>query len=269
MDETGWRIAVFCGLLVFMVAWEVLAPARRDLPGRWPRWGVNGALMVLGIVAARLSVGALAVFSAQWSGQHNIGLFTHVDAPPAVMLIATVIVLDVAIYAQHVAFHKAPLLWRLHKVHHCDRGFDVTTAVRFHPIEIVLSLGYKSSVIVLIGPDVWMVIVYETMLNGFALFNHGNVRLPKALEGPVRWAVVTPDMHRVHHSTMESETDSNYGNIFSVWDRLFGTYVVKPADGQERMRIGLDNVPEEQGRTWWQTLVLPFRPDRAEKVPER
>ena len=265
MDETGWRIAVFFGLLAFMMAWEVLAPARKDLPGRWPRWGVNGVLMVSGILAARLSVGALAVLSAQWSGQNNIGAFTHVDVPPAVLLIGTIILLDMAIYAQHVAFHKAPLLWRLHKVHHCDRGFDVTTAVRFHPIEILLSLVYKSSVIVLIGPDVWMVIVYEILLNGFALFNHGNVRLPKALEKPVRWVVVTPDMHRVHHSVMESETNSNYGNIFSVWDRLFGTYVVKPASGQERMRIGLADVPEEHNRTWWHILILPFRPVRDEK----
>jgi len=181
-----------------------------------------------------------AVGVAEYAQLSQWGLFNEVGAHPVVALVVSVIVLDMAIYLQHVMFHAVPLLWRLHRVHHADLDFDVTTGARFHPVEILLSMLIKFAVIVLLGPPLAAVVIFEVLLNAMAMFNHSNVQLPLVLDGVLRRVIVTPDMHRVHHSHLANETNSNFGFNLSVWDRLFGTYLAQPAAGHAGMVIGID-----------------------------
>lgn len=237
--ESMVRLGCFLTVLTAMALWERIAPRRSLALPRSTRWFSNLGLMVLGSLAAKLLVPVAATGVALLAARQGSGLFNQVATPGWVALAVSVAVLDAAIYLQHLMFHAVPVLWRLHLVHHADVDFDTTTGVRFHPIEIVLSLLIKCAVILLLGPPVTAVILFEVLLNATALFNHGNVRLPRALDRRLRWLVVTPDMHRVHHSVHSNETNSNFGFNLPWWDRLCGTYREQPRDGHVGMVIGL------------------------------
>jgi sterol desaturase/sphingolipid hydroxylase (fatty acid hydroxylase superfamily) len=204
------------------------------------RWLNNIGLVVFNTALLRIVFPVAAVSVAETAQLMQWGLFNLVEVHPAMALLVSVIVLDAAIYLQHVMFHAVPLLWRLHRVHHADLDFDVTTGARFHPVEILLSMLIKFAAIVLLGPPLAAVVIFEVLLNAMAMFNHSNVRLPLVLDGLLRKAIVTPDMHRVHHSHRADETNSNFGFNLSVWDRLFGTYRAQPAAGHAGMVIGID-----------------------------
>jgi len=257
------RIGFFVGILSTMAAWELLARRRPLLaPKRW-RWLRNFALVVLDTLCLRLVstllIAGLAIGAAIKAEQWSWGLLNQTAVPYWVEIAVTLLVFDVVIYAQHVAFHKIPVLWRIHRVHHSDLDFDVTTALRFHPIEIVLSMGIKMGLALALGAPPAAVLAFEVILNGMAMFNHGNVRLPAVADRLLRLALVTPDMHRVHHSAWHRETDSNYGFNLSWWDRLFRTYRPQPRDGHDNMRIGLDAFRDAGEQTLWWVLRLPFR----------
>ena len=237
--EAMIRLGCFLTVLTAMALWERIAPRRSLALPRSTRWFSNLGLMVLGSVAARLLMPVAATGVALFAARQGSGLFNQIAAPAWVALLVSVVALDAAIYLQHLMFHAVPILWRLHLVHHADVDFDTSTGVRFHPIEIVVSLLIKFAVILLLGPPVAAVILFEVLLNATALFNHGNVRLPRALDRRLRWLVVTPDMHRVHHSVHGDETNSNFGFNLPWWDRLCGTYREQPRGGHSGMIIGL------------------------------
>jgi sterol desaturase/sphingolipid hydroxylase (fatty acid hydroxylase superfamily) len=238
--ETTIRLGSFLGVFALMALLEVLAPRRTLTQSKANRWLNNIGLVVFNTSLLRVVFPVAAVGVAEYAQLSQWGLFNQVEVHPAVALVVSVIVLDMAIYLQHVMFHAVPLLWRLHRVHHADLDFDVTTGARFHPVEILLSMLIKFAVIVLLGPPLAAVVIFEVLLNAMAMFNHSNVRLPLALDGILRRVIVTPDMHRVHHSHLADETNSNFGFNLSVWDRLFGTYLAQPAAGHSGMVIGID-----------------------------
>ena len=229
-----------------MAVWEVLAP-RRALHARKPlRWGSNLGLVILNNLLLRL-IAPLGVVGVAWFAEsRGWGLFQTVEAPIWLAIVGSIILLDLAIYLQHVMFHAVPLFWRLHMVHHADLDFDVTTGLRFHSIEILLSFGIKAAIVLLLGPPVVAVLVFEVLLNATSMFNHSNVRMPLWLDRIVRWIVVTPDMHRVHHSVFPRETNSNFGFNLPWWDRLMGTYRDQPVDGHTEMTIGLSDFRDER-----------------------
>ena len=253
------RLAVFLGVLTLMVAWEFISPRRKQRLGRVRRWPHNIALVVLDTLIVRLLFPAGAIGVALFARQQGLGLFNWLDVHPALAIVCSVALLDMAIYFQHIAFHIIPWCWRLHRVHHADMDFDVTTGSRFHPVEIVLSMLIKFSVILMIGAPALAVLIFEALLNGCAMFNHGNAKLPEGLDRWVRRVLVTPDMHRVHHSVLPHETNSNYGFSVSWWDRLFGTYVAQPRDGHQGMTIGLDAYQDpDTSRRLDRMLIIPF-----------
>ncbi len=237
--ELAVRLGFFIGVFVLMAAWELAAPRRVLSVPKLARWVNNLALVALNTVVLRLLFPAAAVGVALFAAREGWGLFNYLDAPGWLALLLSVLVLDFAIYLQHVMFHAIPLLWRLHRVHHADLDIDVTTGARFHPIEIVLSMLIKFAVIAVLGPPVAAVVIFEVLLNATAMFNHSNVRLPLAVDRVLRTLIVTPDMHRVHHSVEDFETNSNFGFNLSLWDRLFGTYRAQPIAGHEGMTIGI------------------------------
>jgi sterol desaturase/sphingolipid hydroxylase (fatty acid hydroxylase superfamily) len=257
--ESLARLSVFLGVFTVMVLWEFFRP-RRPLP--YPlrqRWVTNLGLTFLNMVLVRITVGGAAYAAAVFAAEQRVGLLHWMALPPWAAVMVTLLVLDFAVYLQHVMVHAVPVLWRLHRVHHADLGFDATTGLRFHPIEIFLSLGLKVAVIVLLGAAPWAVVAFEIMLNASSVFNHGNVVIPESVDHWLRWAIVTPDMHRIHHSTRVVETNSNFGFSVSWWDRLCGTYRTQPALGQTGMEIGLSDyrTPLNLG----QLLLLPFQGD--------
>lgn len=233
------RAGVFFSVLAAMAVWEVLAPRRHQPQLRLLRWPGNLGIVVLNSVLVRLIFPAGAVGVAMLAAAHDWGLFNLVAAPGGLALIGAVMLLDLAIYLQHWVFHAVPLLWRLHRMHHADTALDVTSGARFHPVEILLSMAIKSAVVVAMGASPLAVLVFEVLLNATAMFNHGNVALPLPVDRVLRWLVVTPDMHRVHHSVLRAETDSNFGFNLPWWDRLFGTYRAQPEAGHDGMIIGL------------------------------
>jgi sterol desaturase/sphingolipid hydroxylase (fatty acid hydroxylase superfamily) len=255
------RLTVFLALFVLFGALEWAAPRRAPLHARGHRWATNGAIMLLGAVLLRLlafAIPLLAIGAALDAAQLGWGLFNRLDWNPLVEGALAVLILDLAIWAQHLVTHMVPLFWRFHRVHHADGDFDVTTAIRFHPIEIAASMLVKIAVIYVLGPAAVAVLVFEVALNGTALFNHANLALPGWLDRALRWVLVTPDMHRVHHSTDRAEHNSNFGFCLSVWDRLFRTYRPQPAAGHDAMTIGLDWQDDRPSRLGW-SLLLPFR----------
>lgn len=253
------RSSVFAAVLLVMLGWEVLAPRRTLMVPRRVRWMSNVALSFINTAVLRFVFPLLAVGLAELMATQSWGLFNVLALPVWLELIAAVVLLDLAIYVQHVIFHKVPMLWRLHRLHHADIDFDVTTGVRFHPIEIVLSMLIKFAVVTLLGPAAVAVMVFEVLLNATSMFNHGNVRLPVALDTWVRRFVVTPDMHRVHHSVHRYETDSNFGFNLAIWDRVFGTYRAQPDDGHEGMAIGIETFRERSEYGLLRLLAQPFR----------
>jgi sterol desaturase/sphingolipid hydroxylase (fatty acid hydroxylase superfamily) len=233
------RLGFFLGILLAMALWEALAPKRVQEIGRLRRWPNNLGLVVLDTFIVRLLFPLAAVGMAFLAASKGWGLLNIVPLPGWLAIPAAVLLLDLTIYGQHVTFHAVPVLWRLHRMHHADLEFDVTTGLRFHPGEILLSMAIKLAAVAVIGAPPLAVLIFEILLNATSLFNHGNVRLPRGLDRILRLIVVTPDMHRVHHSIDRSETDSNFGFNVPWWDRLFGTYRAQPGSGHDRMTIGL------------------------------
>lgn len=256
--EVAIRLGFFLGVLALMAAWELLAPRRKLSAAKASRWFANLGLVALGTAAVRLVAPITAIGMALLAQQRGWGLLNNLDVPDWLALITAVLALDFAIYLQHVMFHAVPAFWRLHMMHHSDPDFDVTTGVRFHPIEIVLSMGIKLAAIVVVGPPAVAVLVFEVALNATSLFNHGNVRLPPGMDRVLRLIVVTPEMHRVHHSSVARETNSNFGFNFPWWDRLFGTYRAQPGKGHEGMTIGLDQFRDPDKLGLLALLAQPF-----------
>ncbi len=238
-NELPIRLGFFFGVFAVMVAWELAAPRRRLTVSRALRWTSNLGLVFLNSLVLRLLFPAAAVGVAALAVKRGWGLFNLVEVPFAVAVLLSVVAMDFVIWLQHVVFHAIPVLWRLHRVHHADLDYDVTTGARFHTIEIILSMLIKFAAIVLLGPPVVAVVIFEVLLNATAMFNHGNVKLPARLDRVLRWVLVTPDMHRVHHSVEDDEANSNFGFSLTWWDRLFGTYRDQPRAGHEGMTIGI------------------------------
>jgi len=237
--EPAVRLGAFFGIFMLMAIWEALAPRRARLFPRRARWLHNLALVALNGVIVRLAFPVAAVGFAALAAERGWGLLNAFQAPILLAVPVSIVVLDFAIYLQHVMFHAVPALWRLHRVHHADPDFDVTTGARFHPIEILLSMAIKLAVIAVLGAPAAAVLAFEVILNGAAIFNHANVRLPGRLDRVLRWGLVTPDMHRIHHSMDVAEANSNFGFNLPWWDRLFGTYRAEAGLPQERMAIGV------------------------------
>lgn len=256
--EIGIRLGFFVGVLTAMTLWELLAPRRSLTINKPLRWMNNLGLVLLNSVVLRLLVPLGAAGVAIFAQSRDWGLFNNVSIPTWSAVVISVILLDFAIYLQHVMFHAVPVLWRLHMVHHADLDFDVTSGLRFHTIEILLSFGIKCAAIVLLGVSPLAVLIFEVLLNGTAMFNHGNVRLPVWLDRVLRLIVVTPDMHRVHHSVIARETNSNFGFNLPWWDFLLRTYRDQPDGGHEEMTIGLSQYDDERVERLPWMLALPF-----------
>jgi sterol desaturase/sphingolipid hydroxylase (fatty acid hydroxylase superfamily) len=260
-NEPLIRLSVFAGIFAAMAAWEVLAPRRAQKLARGTRWPSNIGIVVLDTALVRLvfpttAVGLALIAEARgWGLLHTLALPIWASVPLAVMA------LDLAIYLQHVLFHAVPVLWRLHRVHHADLEIDVTTGARFHPIEILLSMGIKLGVIAALGTPAVAVLLFEVLLNATSMFNHSNVRMPARLDRVLRWIVVTPDMHRVHHSIVVHETNSNFGFNLPWWDRLFGTYRDQPAARHETMTVGIEQFRNPVEQRLDRMLTQPFRDD--------
>ena len=257
------RFSAFAGVFLVMALLELALPKRVLSQPKSKRWFTNILIGGLDSVIVRLmsmlAVPLVALAAAIYAESRGWGLFNMVDLPRWLELVAAVIILDFGIYLQHVASHKIPALWRLHQVHHSDVDIDVTTAIRFHPIEIALSMLYKIVLVFLLGPAAVAVVAFEILLNGCAMFNHANVRLPGWLDSFLRMFLVTPDMHRVHHSIVQRETDSNYGFSLSIWDKMFRTYTAQPRDGHDGMHIGLDAYQDARPTRFAWSVLLPFR----------
>jgi sterol desaturase/sphingolipid hydroxylase (fatty acid hydroxylase superfamily) len=237
--EAQIRLIVFGSVLLAMAMAETLIPRRPQPNGRGTRWPANLGLVVISAVLARLVFPLTVIATALLAEAHGFGLLNWLATPAWAAVPLSVMVLDLAIYAQHVLFHRVPVLWRLHRMHHADLEFDVTTGVRFHPVEILLSLAIKHVVVAALGAPALGVLVFEVLLNASSMFSHGNIRLPLSFDRLFRLVMVTPDMHRVHHSVVPCETHSNFGFFLPWWDRLFGTYRAQPAAGHDAMTIGL------------------------------
>lgn len=261
VHESTIRFSAFLAVLATMAAWEWVAPRRRQRIPRTGRWPANLGIVVLDGLMLRLLFPLAATGVAALAQAHHWGLLNAMPLPGWLSLLIAVVLLDLAIYLQHVLFHAVPVLWRLHRMHHADLEFDVTTGLRFHPGEIVLSLLIKFGVIAALGPTPLAVLVFEVLLNATSMFEHGNVGLPATLDRMLRWVMVTPDMHRVHHSWYPEETNSNFGFNLSWWDRLFGTYRAQPRDGQIGMTIGINQFRDPRelrlDRMLWQPVNGP------------
>jgi len=252
------RFMVFIAVFVGMAGLEALLP-KKTLRFGYQRWTANLSLVVLNTLLARLLLPAGAVGAALWAESHQFGLLPMLHWNQAWTILLAVLVLDGVIYGQHVLFHRVTWLWRLHQVHHADRDIDVTTGLRFHPLEIILSMLIKISVVVLLGAPVLAVILFEMILNGMAMFNHANVKLAKPLDALLRLVFITPDVHRIHHSVLIHETNSNYGFNIALWDRLFGTYRAQPDAGHDAMTIGLPEYQQQPTHHLPWMLRLPFK----------
>ena len=261
MHEPAIRLGVFAGIFAAMALWELLAPRRRQAIGRIKRWPSNLGIVVLDTLLVRLIFPTAAVGVALLAELHGWGLVHVLGAPAWLAVMASVLLLDLAIYLQHVLFHAVPVLWRLHRMHHADLEFDVTTGARFHPLEILLSMVIKLGIVAALGAPAVAVLIFEVLLNATSMFNHGNVTLPQRFDRVLRWIVVTPEMHRVHHSILPRETNSNFGFNLPWWDRLFGTYCAQPAAGHEGMTIGIEQFRDPRELRLDRMLLQPFRDD--------
>jgi len=267
-NETWIRLLAFAGVLLIMAIWEQLAPRRARIAARGARWATHLVLVLLNTAVVRVLLPTTAIGVALLAESAGWGLFNRYAFPFWLALVAGVVALDFVIYLQHVMFHAVPAFWRLHRVHHADLDFDATTGVRFHPIEIFLSMLIKFAAIVALGAPAAAVLIFEVLLNATAMFNHGNVGLPRALDRWLRLLVVTPDMHRVHHSVLPHETNSNFGFNLPWWDRLLGTYRDQPEAGHEGMTIGIEGWRDEQRLERLPgILLLPFRDPAGNRYP--
>lgn len=265
-EEWVIRAVGFAVVFAVVAAWEAVAPRRRLQTSKARRWGANLTLVALNPLSVRLVFPLLPVALAAMAAQQGWGLLNRLEMPFGLKLAAGVLVLDLAVYLQHVLHHSVPALWRLHMVHHADLDFDLTTGIRFHPIEIVISMVAKLGVVAALGPPAAAVLIFEVVLNAASMFNHGNIRLPERADRVLRRLLVTPDMHRVHHSVLIRETNSNYGFCLSWWDRLFGTYKDQPELGHTDMVIGLSQFRDPLRLSLPRLLLLPFTGDPG-RVP--
>jgi len=259
--ETALRLSIFLGLFALLALAEYLVPRRGREQSRLRRWSTNWGIVLLDTLLLRLfamAVPLLAVGASLDAAAQGWGLFNLLDWPGWLEILAAILILDLAIWAQHLITHKVPILWRLHRVHHADVDMDVTTAIRFHPVEIGLSMAFKIALVYLLGPAALAVILFEILLNGMAMFNHANIAVPPRIDRVLRQIIVTPDMHRVHHSVHRDEHHTNYGFSLSIWDRLFGTYRAQPRESHETMRTGLEWQDSRPARLGW-SILLPFR----------
>lgn len=259
-NESLIRLSVFVGLFLLFAALEALKPRRPRAQPRTTRWFTNWSFTILNTGTMwflALLLPALAVGAAWDASSQGWGLFNQINLPVAIETFLAILFFDFAIWAQHLITHKIPFLWRLHRVHHSDVDIDVTTAIRFHPLEILISMLLKISLVYIMGPSALAIILFEIILNGTAMFNHANMRLPLGIDAIIRRVLVTPDMHRVHHSVHRSEHDSNYGFSLSIWDRMFGTYIAQPSEGHDDMKIGLQWQDDRPAKIGW-SLALPF-----------
>ena len=253
------RLGAFSAVFVVMAIWEFLTPRRPQAIGRNWRWPNNLGVVAVDVLLVRILLPITAVGFALFAEARGIGLFNMIVLPVWASIVISVILLDLAIYLQHVLFHAVPALWRLHRMHHADLEFDVTTGLRFHPVEILLSTGIKLAVVAALGTPAAAVLIFELLLNATSMFNHSNVHVPPAVDRILRWFVVTPDMHRVHHSILRRETNSNFGFNLPWWDRLLGTYRAQPAAGHEGMTIGIEQFREPRELGLDRMLLQPFR----------
>ena len=260
-SETWIRLAFFGGVFLAMAVWEALAPLRPGSTSKATRWSTNLGIVAINTIVVRLLFPSTAVGVAWFAAHRGWGLLNNVGLPFWLSFTASVLAFDLVVYLQHVLFHAVPAFWRLHMVHHADLDFDVTTGNRFHPIEIVLSMVVKAAAVVVLGPPVAAALAFEVLLNAASMFNHSNVRIPFGLDHVLRWFVVTPDMHRVHHSIVARETNSNFGFSLPWWDRLFGTYQAQPAAGHEAMTIGIEQFRDSRELGLDRMLLQPFRGD--------
>ena len=257
--EAVLRLGCFASVFVVMCLWEIVSPRRPLSVSKLQRWTHNIGLLFFNSLVLRVLFPAAAVGIAYTAAESGWGLFNRVDLPYWLEVLVAVLLLDLAIYLQHMLMHRVPLLWRLHRVHHADLDIDMTTGSRFHTLEIIVSMLIKWVVIFLLGPALLAVLIFETLLNGMAVFNHANVRLPATIDRLLRLLLITPDVHRVHHSILRHETNSNYGFNLSIWDRAFGTYIDQPEKGHSAMTIGIPEFrdPEQVDRLPGM-LTLPF-----------
>jgi sterol desaturase/sphingolipid hydroxylase (fatty acid hydroxylase superfamily) len=258
-NEPIVRLSIFAAVFALMALWEVLAPRREQAIGRATRWPSNLGVVVLDTVLVRILFPTTAVGLALLAEAKGFGLFNVWPVASWIAIVVSVVILDLVIYLQHVLFHAVPALWRLHRMHHADLEFDLTTGARFHPIEILLSMLIKLTVIGALGAPAVAVLIFEVLLNATAMFNHSNVRLPAPVDRVLRLFVVTPDMHRVHHSVIVRETNSNFGFNLPWWDRLFGTYRAQPEAGHQGMSIGVDEIRDPGEQRLDRMLTQPFR----------
>lgn len=253
------RLGAFFGIFAIMALWEIAAPCRDLSVSKALRWTSNLSIVAFNTVLARLVFPMVPVAFAGLMAQKDMGLLNQVDLPVWLEVVTAIVLLDFAIWAQHLMVHRVPLFWRLHRMHHADLDYDVTTGARFHPIEILLSFAIKFCVIAALGAPPVAVLLFEVILNAMAMFNHANIRLPAAIESVLRVSFVTPDFHRVHHSALPQEMHRNFGFNLSIWDRIFGTYTAQPKDGHEEMTIGLAQFREPRDERLDQMLIQPFK----------
>jgi sterol desaturase/sphingolipid hydroxylase (fatty acid hydroxylase superfamily) len=255
------RLSAFAGVFILMAVWEFIVPRRKQAIGRGWRWPNNLGVVALNTLLLRIVFPTAAVGFALLAESAGFGLFNVIALPAWIAVAASVVILDLAIYLQHVLFHAVPGLWRLHRMHHADLEIDVSTGVRFHPVEILLSMLIKFAVVAALGAPALSVLLFEVLLNATSMFNHANVRIPLGIDRLLRWIVVTPDMHRVHHSILVRETNSNFGFNLPWWDRLFGTYRPQPAAGHGGMTIGIEQFRDPRELRLDRMLVQPLRGD--------
>lgn len=259
MSAETIRLVIFIGVFAVVAVAEWRFPQHGRVQTRRERWVTNIGILVLDVIAVRLSVGAAAYGMAVYAQAHGWGLFNALAWPVWLEGFAAFLILDFAIYLQHVMSHALPAFWRLHQVHHADLDVDSTTGTRFHPLEILISLLWKTALVAALGISPWTVVIYEAVLNAAAVYTHGNIRIPSKLDHTLRWLFCTPDMHRVHHSVIPEETNSNFGNFLSVWDRLCGTMRRDPVKGQLGVEIGLHEYRDPSKLGLFSLLLMPFR----------
>ncbi len=259
-NEVTIRLSFFFGVFAVMAIWEMIAPRRVLTVSKTVRWLNNLGLVFFNSLVLRLLFPAAAVGVAAFAHTHGWGLLNYYELPFLLAVIITVVAMDFIIYLQHIMVHAVPLLWRLHRVHHADLDYDVTTGARFHTLEIILSMLIKFATIIVLGAPVVAVVIFEVILNALAMFNHSNVGLPKPLDAFLRWFIVTPDMHRVHHSVEDDETNSNFGFNLTCWDHIFGTYREQPRGGQLGFTIGIHKYRDIKQTNWITgMMMLPFK----------
>ena len=260
-DETQIRLVSFISVFAVMAIWELIAPYRRLRYTRLQRWPHQLTLIVINSIVLKLLFPVAAIGSALWAASEGFGIMNMASLEYWVAIPLSIALLDLAVYGQHLVAHRWNWFWRIHRTHHIDTDYDLTTGLRFHPLEMVISMLYKMLFIVLLGAPTYGVLIFEIILSGSALFNHSNIGLPKKIEPLIRGLIVTPEMHRIHHSTLPNEHNSNYGFFLSCWDRLFQSYTDLASNDDRTMPIGLKIMREPKHKRIDQILMIPFRPD--------